>query len=214
MQIIYPLPSGWRLFLFLTAALTAAVFAGLWIGPEPVEATRAMIRLTARTSLVLFSLAFVASSLHRLLPSARWALWIRNNRRFLGLTFLVSHLLHAAMLVRLALLDPVIFDALTTPVSFIAGGTGYAVILLMAASSFEGTRSRLGERAWTRFHSYGSWAIWLFFLINFGKRAAFNWMYWPAMTIIFVVLAIRLLGRSRKSDMPVPNGPVVDRQTP
>jgi hypothetical protein len=46
-----------------------------------------------------------------------------------------------------------------------------------------------------RLHLFGAWYIWLFFLINFGRRAAMNGMYWPAMLIIALALAIRLLGR-------------------
>lgn len=190
-------PKGWRLLFLITACLAALVVAVAFQAPDAVEGVRAAIRLTARTSLILFSLAFIASSVNRLMPGAA-SRWLLQNRRYLGLGFAVSHLFHAAALVRLALIDPVLFDSLTTPVSFIAGGFAYLVILSLAATSFDRTRNWIGTRLWARLHGIGMWIIWAFFLINFGKRAVMNGMYWPAMTIIFLALAIRLLGRERR----------------
>lgn len=56
---------------------------------------------------------------------------------------------------------------------------------------------------WQQLHGFGVWYIWLFFLINFGRRAAMNGMYWPAMLIIVLALALRLWGRSRRAGAPV-----------
>lgn len=189
--------NGWPLLAWITIALLALAALVAAMAPDATEAARSAIRLTARTSLVLFSLAFVASSLIRLAdrPATRWLL---RNRRIFGLGFAISHLLHAIALFCLYRINPVLFDTLTTPVSFIAGGTAYGVIALMAATSFDTLRGKMGERAWARLHRTGAWVIWLFFLINFGKRAAFNWMYWPAMTIIFVALSIRLLAMQKR----------------
>ena len=53
-----------------------------------------VIRFTARTSLLLFCLAFSAAALARLWPNA-WTRWQRRNRRYLGVTFAASHGIHA-----------------------------------------------------------------------------------------------------------------------
>ncbi len=194
-------PGNWRLLALIAALLLVMTCLAAVVPDDPVTGTREAIRLTARTSLLLFSLAFVASSLHRLLPG-RLTEWVLENRRMFGLGFAFSHLLHAAALVRLARIDPILFDSLTTPVSFIAGGSAYLIILLLAATSFDRTRGWIGERGWARLHGTGMWVIWLFFLINFGKRAAVNGMYWPAMLIIALALALRLLGRWKGAARP------------
>jgi methionine sulfoxide reductase heme-binding subunit len=54
------------------------------------EGVRAIIRLTARTSVALFLLAFTASAAFRLW-GGRLPRWLLVNRRYLGLSFAVSH---------------------------------------------------------------------------------------------------------------------------
>lgn len=179
----------------------AVILVGLtgWVafsGDDPVEASRSAIRLTARTSMVLFLVAFTASSLHRLMGSSATA-WLLRNRRAFGLAFVVSHLLHAMALVRLWRLDPALFDALTTPASFIAGGSCYAIILALGVTSFLPIRKAMSPRAWSRLHRWGVWVIWAFFLVNFGRRAVMNQMYWPAILLLVLALVVRLWGRSR-----------------
>lgn len=190
--------NGWPLLGLLSALLLAWSGWVTFAGPDPVEATREAIRLTARTSLALFVLAFVASGVKRLWPGRATA-WLLRNRRAFGLSFVVSHLIHAAVLVRLWQLDPALFDELTTVVSFVAGGSCYLVILALGVTSFPNVRQRMSAAAWTRLHSFGVWYIWLFFLINFGRRAVMNGMYWPAMLIIALALVLRLWGRARRS---------------
>src|SRR5580700_1725543 len=89
---------GWRLF-----AVLAVTLAGLsiWIAGMrqfEVEGVRMVIRFTARTSLLLFCLAFGAAALARLWPNA-WTRWQRRNRRYLGVTFAASHAIHAIAIV-------------------------------------------------------------------------------------------------------------------
>ena len=85
---------GWRLFGLLTLTL---VGLSIWIAAMrqfEVEGVRMVIRFTARTSLLLFCLAFSAAALVRLWPNA-WTHWQRRNRRYLGVTFAASHAVHA-----------------------------------------------------------------------------------------------------------------------
>src|ERR1017187_6585008 len=85
---------GWRLFAVLAATLIAL---SVWIAGMrqfEVDGVRMVIRFTARTSLVLFCLAFSAGALARLWPNA-WTRWQRRNRRQLGVSFAASHAIHA-----------------------------------------------------------------------------------------------------------------------
>ena len=172
------------------------------LSADAVESARVVIRLTARTSLVLFLLAFTASSISRLWPST-FAAWLTANRRYLGLAFVVSHGIHAVAIIALARLDPSLFDELTTIVSFVAGGIGYAIIALMALTSFDRTAAMVGPRLWRVAHTGGVWFIVAFFIVNFGRRAVIHpETYWPYMALIVLAIVVRLAAIPRKQTVP------------
>ena len=135
---------GWRLFALLTLTLIAL---SIWIAGMrqfEVDGVRMVIRFTARTSLLLFCLAFCAAALARLWPNA-WTRWLRRNRRYLGVSFAASHAIHAAAILAFATMDPAGYAAATTIASYIFGGIGYAFIIAMTATSFDRTAA-----AWAR----------------------------------------------------------------
>ncbi|MGY4286041.1 hypothetical protein ACVWXO_005261 [Bradyrhizobium sp. LM2.7] len=74
---------GWRLLAALALSLIAL---SLWIASMrqfEIDGVRMVIRFTARSSLILFCLAFGAASLARLWPNG-WTRWQCRNRRYLG----------------------------------------------------------------------------------------------------------------------------------
>ncbi|MBB6466046.1 DMSO/TMAO reductase YedYZ heme-binding membrane subunit [Aminobacter lissarensis] len=190
-------PNGWRLTAWLGAGVLAACAGAVSLADDPVDGTRMVIRLTARSSLMLFVLAFTASSLAQLWLSAMTR-WIRANRRYFGLAFAFSHGVHAAAIIALSQLDPVLFDELTAPAAFIAGGTGYLAIILMAATSFDRTAAAIGLKAWRIIHTGGAWFLAVFFVVNFGRRAVLRpELYWPYMALILAAIALRLVAHFR-----------------
>jgi methionine sulfoxide reductase heme-binding subunit len=191
--------SNWWLTGWIALALIVMAAVAIVAIPDLVEAARLVVRLTARTSLVLFTLAFTASSLARLLPSPATR-WLRRNRRYLGVGFACSHLIHAFAIIALATLDPGLFLELTNPVGYVTGGLAYLLIILMTVTSFDRTAAMIGPRAWMWLHTIGAWYIWVSFALNFGKRFAMNPTYWPAMAVIVAALLIRLLAASRRRE--------------
>ena len=96
---------GWTLFALLSlAGLLFATSTMLW-HTELVDALRSAIRVTARTSFALFLLTFLASSLATLVPTGRTKALLRE-RRFLGLSFAFSHLVHGVLILIYARLFP------------------------------------------------------------------------------------------------------------
>ena len=96
---------GWPLLGSLSLVLL--VMSGVFLASQggDVAGVRAVIRLTARTSLFLFALAFSARAMATLWPCSLTQ-WQRRNRRQLGLAFAVSHTLHAVAIVTFARMDP------------------------------------------------------------------------------------------------------------
>src|SRR5262245_64592629 len=75
----------------LVTLVSVALLVWAWAGYEqPVDATQAMTRLTARVSAIIFFFVFTASSWHRLSPG-EWSASLLKNRRRLGVTFAYSH---------------------------------------------------------------------------------------------------------------------------
>jgi DMSO/TMAO reductase YedYZ heme-binding membrane subunit len=191
--------NGWRLTGLIALSLLAMCAAGALLVPDRTEAIRLLIRMTARTSLLLFLLAFTASALARLAPSAA-SRWVRANRRYIGVSFAISHGLHLAAIVALARQDPALFDSLTSPVSLIGGGFAYVLIALMAATSFDSTARLIGPRAWRLLHLTGSWVVWIIFLNSYGRRALENPVYIPPVALLLLAVTLRLwAARARRA---------------
>ena len=63
------------------------------------------IDATGRSSLLLFSIAFTASSLQSLWRTPL-TIWILRNRRWIGLSFAASHFVHLALILAISLCFP------------------------------------------------------------------------------------------------------------
>jgi DMSO/TMAO reductase YedYZ heme-binding membrane subunit len=183
---------GWRLLAVLALTLTALC---LWIAGMrqfEVDGIRMVIRFTARSSLLLFCLAFGAAALERLWPNA-WTRWLRRNRRALGVSFAASHGLHAAAIAAFAALDQAGFAAATSLTSYVFGGIGYAFIVAMTATSFDRTAQAIGPRAWRILHLSGGYYLWFQFMVSFSKRIPDMPLYALFLIPLLVVLALRLI---------------------
>lgn len=195
MALLERLPQGWRLTGPLAALLLA--MAAAILGPQPeVDDIRLLIRATARTSLLLFGLAFTAAALWRLWPGAATQ-WLRRNRRYLGVSFAVSHAIHLAAIIAFARLDPAAFTAATSPLAKYFGGGAYVMIALMTLTSFDRTAAMIGRRAWSLLHTVGAHWIWLIFAISYLKRTPISPAYWIGVLIVFGMMGLRIAAKRR-----------------
>ncbi|MBH5400067.1 hypothetical protein HZZ13_20060 [Bradyrhizobium sp. CNPSo 4010] len=187
---------GWRLLTVLCLSLVAL---SLWIASMrqfEVEGLRMVIRFTARSSLLLFCLAFSAAALARLWPNA-WTRWQKRNRRYLGLSFAVSHAIHAAAIMTFARMDPAGFAEATSAASYIFGGVGYGFIIAMSATSFDRTAALIGPRGWRALHLVGGYYLWFQFMVSFGKRVPTMPLYAAFLLPLLIVMALRMIAMAR-----------------
>jgi sulfoxide reductase heme-binding subunit YedZ len=196
--------NGWRLTGLLSLLLLAMATTFLTQHPD-VEGLRLVIRATARTSLVLFALAFSASALAQLVASDATR-WQRRNRRYLGVSFAVSHAIHLAALVALVQTDSALFWTLTNPANIVLAGAAYLLIAAMTATSFDRTAAWLGARRWRLLHLVGGWYIWLSFAVSIGKRLPQGPIYWAMMAVVAAVGIVRLIAMARRAKV-VPSIP-------
>jgi len=189
--------NGWRLTGLLSLLLATMSACSLAIHAGDVEGLRLVIRATARTSLVLFALAFSAGALVELAPG-RFTYWQRRNRRYVGVSFAVSHAIHLAALVALAQVDAALFWALTNVANIVLAGAAYVLLAAMTATSFDRTAAWLGHRRWRLLHLVGGWYIWLSFAVAVGKRLPQGPVYWAMMGLVLAVAVVRLVAMARR----------------
>jgi sulfoxide reductase heme-binding subunit YedZ len=187
-QTSAPMFSGWKLTAALTVALlamTAVIFASDGVTEEAV---RVLIRATARTSLALFTLTFVTSSLHQIWRSSTTR-FLRKNRRYVGLAFTSSHVIHLAAILSLARWFPQPFVSDVPSSTVIFGSLGYVVLAVMTLTSTNQAQKALGKR-WQQLHRWGSYYLWIVFAVSYWPRAFADPTY---VTYALVVAASPLI---------------------
>ena len=184
--------NGWRLTGLLSLLLAAMALTLMASHGWDVDGVRLAIRATARTSLILFALAFTAGALVELMPS-KATRWQRRNRRYLGVSFAVSHFIHLGVIVTLAMMDPMVFWKLTTVANIVLAGSAYLFIAAMTVTSFDRTAAWLGPRKWRLLHLVGGWYVWLSFATAVGKRVPLDPFYWPMAALVLAIAAVRLI---------------------
>lgn len=185
--------AGWMLAGALTAGMLVLAGATLAIYGIDDSTLGVVARNAARSSLILFSLAFSAGPLERFFPAAPTR-WLFRHRPFIGVSFVVSHLIFlASHVVRAFVVHDGDFFALRPPFAWIGGGTLYVVMIAMAVTSFPGPAARIGPRAWKLLHTVGSYAIFATFLNSYGYRVLFVPLpeYLPALGLLLGVLVLR-----------------------
>ncbi len=195
---------GWKLTILVSLALLALtglqllIWGAVWGMGE--ESVRVVVRSSARSSLLLFALAFSASAIHSLSrgPASKWLL---ANRRYIGVSYAVSHTVHAAALVALYRISTEFSESLGT-LTLIGGGLAYVFTYAMAATSNDAAVRALGRPGWRRLHLVGGWYVWIIFAQSYLPRAAFSEsmdpIYLLAGAVVLAVPALRIAARMRR----------------
>jgi len=162
------------------------------------EGWRAVVRATARTSLVLFTAAYVASALRAFHRGAATK-WLLANRRYVGLSYAVSHTLHLAAIVTLS---RVAADFATSAVALVFGGLAYVFLYAMVLTSNDRAVAAMGIANWRRLHRAGMHYNWFIFAQSYLPRAlAEPADYAPAAALVIGGAALRVAAyvRARSS---------------
>jgi hypothetical protein len=179
---------GWNIVGF-SAVVIGTIVAVIWlIHGIDEQGMRIAIRATARTSCVLFLCAFVGSALHRIWSTPLTA-WLLKNRRYLGLSFAVSHTFHAIAILGLWFVtsgSALKFDPL--------GTLGYIFLIAMTVTSFKRPAAWIGQPAWKILHTTGMHYFWLGFTLEFSLRISQSmFIYLPLSVLLVVAMMLRLV---------------------
>ncbi|WP_434674348.1 ferric reductase-like transmembrane domain-containing protein [Pseudomonas sp. R1-15] len=184
---------GWSLFSLIAVLVLLMTALILALNPDLTEGVRSAIRATARSSFALFLLAFTASAFAVLVPSPLSKSLVRE-RRFIGLAFAFSHLVHAVLIYWYGQLNTEFWPGRTT-VGNLPGSVGYVFILLLALTSFKSTTRLIGATAWKRLHTTGMWVLAAIFAYSNFKRIPMSAWYVLPFGLICAATAVRLVGK-------------------
>lgn len=193
---------GWTIVGWATLLLTAMIAALGAAGGWGEDGLRLLARATARTSVSLFLPAFAAAGLERWLRRG-WTAWLLRNRRYVGVSFAVSHTLHLAIILTLGAVTAGRPFADPDP-SLIFGGLAYLFIAAMAATSFDRTAAWLGPRRWKLLHTVGGYYLWGIFALNYVGKAFSDPLYVPFALAVIGVLVLRVTFRRSRARRPAP----------
>jgi hypothetical protein len=192
---------GWRLVGLTALAVAGVVELELALGGRGEDGWRAVVRATAAISVGLFLVTYLASTLRRLYP-APWTGWLLCNRRYLGVSFAVSHFAHFGAIVALSRAlnaSPPIHLA-------ILGGLGDLLLIGMVLTSFDRSVAWLGERRWDLLHRVGLHYIWVIFAFTYGGAATAGGRLFPVVAIVGLLgaLGLRVVARVRQRSAALP----------
>jgi DMSO/TMAO reductase YedYZ heme-binding membrane subunit len=187
--------SGWNLTKILSLLLVVNVIITFYLlDIKDKETISVLIRSTAQFSFVLFMLAFSASSLYYFWKNS-FTKWLLINRRYIGVSFAVSHYIHLFALLMMTFYSS--FNVFVDRGLFatIGGGTAYVFITIMTITSFDSTRNLLSKKNWKRVHTIGGYFIWIIFAKSYLPEIVTT----PKAAIFSVILIIVILLRILKS---------------
>jgi hypothetical protein len=189
------LPQKWNIVGFSALAIATMLALIFFFNGIDEQSMRIAIRATARTSCILFVSAFIASSVRKVW-SSQLSTWLLKNRRYLGVSFAVSHGFHALVIIGLAIVTP--HTALETDHG---GNLGYLFIIAMTATSFDRTARWLSPNAWKILHTVGMYYLWLALTYAFSMRLVDNkpmYVYLPFVVLLVFAIALRFIAPKLK----------------
>ena len=164
---------------------------------EPV--IRLLLRITARTSFLLFTGAFSAAGLQALWPGklSNWV--VRHSDGFL-LGFAASHTVHLGLVITLLSIVPAIPPR--EIYALVLGGFVFLLIYALAGAAI--ARSVSGKQlafiGSAGFTSFSMYTIWLVFAAGFVPRIIRGWPVYSVLgTIALAGILVRVAGQTRKA---------------
>ena len=175
---------------FTSVFVLSAVVLGLNWSSE--EFLLHWTRYTAHLAFPYLLLAFSASSLHRLVGSD-WTRSMLRNRRYIGLSFAMTHGIHLIALTLFLMAE----EAWAPDPYFFVAAFGFVVTAALAATSNNAMVRRLGTAKWQRLHRWGINTLMLYFTVAFSATLLANQEPLSGIYVFLIVVALVLKYRAR-----------------
>jgi hypothetical protein len=113
-----------------------------------------------------------------------------RNRRYLGVSFAVSHTFHLAAIVWLVVSSSDFRHELEA-LPMIGGALGYVFLYAMTATSFDRSARWLGHKAWTALHTTGIYYLWFIFFFTYVGNFSRSWIHGVLAVLFGVAMLVR-----------------------
>ena len=131
----------------------------------------------------------MASAFHYFVKNG-FSWWLRMNRRYIGVSFAIMHLVHLGFLILLQFNShPIFFKAKT--ISLLGGGLAYFFVVAMLLTSFPVFSKYLSKKNWTLLHTIGGYWIWYIFIRSYVKRVDTEIEYLPLVILFTGAILLR-----------------------
>jgi methionine sulfoxide reductase heme-binding subunit len=192
--LLSPLPG-------LSLLVSAVIVAGLpFCDLSTARGTEFMVLHSVRCALAFFLIAFTASSMAALWPTAATR-WILRNRRAFGLTFSVGMAWHLALVVYFF----VGFNKHLNRLAFSLDLVGLAFLVSLTITSFRRVARHLSPRAWQSLHRVGVYAIWSLatYIYILDVKYSRDALHIVALALFVCAALLRAAAFRRKSKPPI-----------
>jgi methionine sulfoxide reductase heme-binding subunit len=187
----------WDIVKWIMAVSVLLLIANFSFRGFNEDSVRSVIAGTARVDVVLFCLAFGATSLHKLLQNS-FSFWLMMNRKYWGISFALLHIVHLLFLIILQQYFHPVFT-LAARFSLFAGGMAYVFIILMLLTSFDTFSQLISKTAWQWLHLIGGHWIWLVFMSSYWKRVLRGELaFLPLALLLVLVMILRVWAKLKK----------------
>lgn len=181
----------WIVFSFILSVI--CVFYSFAPSADHEDPWLLWARYTARLSFLMFLVSYIAGPLS-VVSAQRFPIFLRHNRRNLGLSFAFLHIVHlAALVIYLVKIGERPHNS-----TLILGGGAYFAMLLMALTSNDNMVRKLGAKAWSRLHRFGAHYIALIFAVTYATGvvssdgALINVIRLVLVLLLYVVIVLRI----------------------
>lgn len=174
------------IYSVISVILLVCIFP-LLVDSVSEDSIRWAVRRSVDIAFIMFFFSFGASALH-LLSKSHFSTWLLTNRRYIGISFGVAFLSHAALITLLIQLYPEpLLSELTNDVIY-TGIIAFSFTALMTATSNNSAVKLLGRKLWSSLHTVGGY--YLLAVFSFAYLSKLDQVYfWPyALAVVSLVL--------------------------
>jgi DMSO/TMAO reductase YedYZ heme-binding membrane subunit len=177
--------TGPRLYAVCSLAVAAmcAAIVALAEAPAPL-----VVRWTARTSLALFALVYVARPATQLWP-APLTRGLLARRKWLGLAFATSHAFHLAGIIGLGWPEVAGFFARRPPNPL--GVASFVLLAAMSVTSIDRVKAAMSRRVWRALHLAGVHVAWLVFAGTYARHLEARPGYAAPLALLVALALVR-----------------------
>ena len=154
-----------RNWLLAATTLSITLMLCLFLMETAEDKSLLWARYTARISFFFFLISFIAGSIHYFFSNA-FTRSIKSNRRYIGLSFALTHSVHLVALISffVSINQNPDIDTLA------GGGLAYLAMYIMALTSNDNAVRKIGFKRWKLIHKVGANYIAFIFAFTYLGR--------------------------------------------